>query len=155
MGNDSDTPIGSPLWVVAADSTRAEIYRRRKRFSELELVRTLLEPMGRAKESELSSDAPGRAFDSAGAGRHAMEPEQTAREHLRESFARRIAEELDGGRTSGAYRGLVLVAGPDMLGALRGRLSRATQRLVALEIVKDMTGMDAACIAAEIDEHAS
>jgi protein required for attachment to host cells len=81
-----------------------------------------------------------------------MEPGQTGKEHLRENFARQVAGELDAGRVANKYRRLVIVAGPQLLGDIRGKLSRATRQLVAAEIDKEMTSLDLSTICAEIDE---
>lgn len=138
-------------WVVVADSGRAEIYLRNSRSGPLEPVESLYTAETQKKEHDLTSDAPGRTFDRSGPGRHAYEPAHTAKEHEREEFARRIARDLDAGRKKNRYGHLVIVAGPEMLGDIRKHLSRATGQLVTAEIDKEMTGMDAARICAEID----
>ena len=81
-----------------------------------------------------------------------MEPGQTGKEHLRENFARQVADELDAGRIANKYRHLVIVAGPALLGDIRGKLSRATRQLITAEIDKEMTSLDLSSICAEIDE---
>lgn len=151
MRDKPDGPQTGVTWVVVVDAGRAEIYSREKRFSELEPVQTLDEPDARTRERDLKTDAPGRAFNSHGTGRHAMEPDQSPKARLREAFAERIAAELEAGRIANQYRHLAIVATPDMLGALRGELSRATQQLVSREIAKKMTGLGPAAIAAELD----
>jgi len=120
----------------------------------MEPVHSLTAPDARKKERDLGSDSPGRAFDIKGSGRHAMEPGQTGKEHLRETFAHRIADELDAGRIANKYQHLVIVAGPKMLGDIRGKLSHATGQLVADEIDKEMTAQDLSVICAEIDKQA-
>jgi protein required for attachment to host cells len=146
-----DEALTGVTWVVVADSGRADIYSRLKRFSPLESVQCLTEPEARSKAHELVSDAPGRSFDSRGEGRHAMEPDQSGKEHLRESFARRIADVLEPARNEGRFQQLVIVAAPAVLGALRQQLSHATQRQVVAEIDKNMTGQDQADIVSLID----
>jgi len=138
-------------WVVVADSGRADFYVRHQRLSPMESVRSITNPNARMKEQDLSSDSPGRAFDSKGSGRHAMEPGQSGKEHMRENFARRIADELGAGRIANEYQHLVIVAGPKLLGDIRGKLSHATGQLVTVEIDKEMTAQDLPVICAEID----
>ena len=72
MTSNTNEPATGVTWVVVADASRAEIYSRQKRFSQLEPVQHLIEPEARSKEQELASDAPGRAFDSRGEGRHCL-----------------------------------------------------------------------------------
>ena len=142
---------GGFTWVVVADACRADFYTRQTRRGQLEVVQSLAEPRARDKEQDLVADAPGRAFDSGGQGRHAMEPDHTAKQHLREAFAQRVAAALEDGRQAGHYKQLIIVAAPAMLGDLRPRLSDATSKLVTAEFSKDLAGHDPAEITALID----
>lgn len=152
MPDTSQTPGKSGFtWVVVADASRADFYKRQARRGQLEVVQRLAEPRARDREQDLVADAPGRAFDSGGQGRHAMEPDHTTKQHLREAFAQRIAAALEEGRVAGQYKQLVIVAAPAMLGDLRRRLSDTTSKLVAAEFDKDLAGHDPAEIAALID----
>ncbi len=151
MVRDSDELSNGSTWVVVADAGCAEIYSRSKRFGALELVRSFEEPDARSKESELSETAPGRTFDRGGQGRHAMEPAHSEKEQLLESFAHGISEFVESARLNSRFDGLVLIAGPKMLGQLRRQLSSATRRAVILEIDKHMTGRGAAAVAELID----
>jgi protein required for attachment to host cells len=146
-----DESLTGVTWVLVADSGRVDIYSRQKRFSPLESVQRLTEPDARLKAHELASDAPGRSFDSHGQGRHAMEPDQSAKEHLRESFVRRISDVLESARNEGRFQQLVIVAAPAVLGALRQQLSQAVQKQVVAEIDKNMTDQDQETIASLID----
>lgn len=138
-------------WVVVASAERADIYSRQKRYSQLEPVQRFDEPRARLKEQDLVSDTPGRAFDSGGQGRHAMEPDHSGKDHLRESFVQRIVENLESARGANRFQQLIIVAAPAMLGALRAQLSGATQQRVVAEVDKHMTGREPAEIAALID----
>lgn len=138
-------------WVVVADASRADLYKRQTRRSPLELIESLAEPRARGKEQDFSADAPGRAFDSGGQGRHAMQGDHTTKQHLREVFAQQIAAELEAGRQAGHFKQLIIVAAPAMLGDLRQQLSAATTKLVAAEFSKDLAGEEPTAIAALID----
>lgn len=151
MRNDTNELNSGVTWVVVASADRAEFYSRQKRYSQLEPVQRLEEPGARSKEQELASDMAGRAFDSGGQGRHAMEPNHTGKEHLRETFVRRIAEALDSARSADRFQHLVIVAAPAVLGELRAQLSSATQKRVTVEIDKHMTGQEPAAVAELID----
>ena len=138
-------------WVLVADASRAEIYSRKKRRSPLEPVQSLDEPEARSREGDLVSDSRGRSFDSGGEGRHAMEPDQSVKDHLLVSFANRIADVLESGRSADRYQHLVIIAAPALLGELRARISGTTRALVSAEFDKHMTGQAPADIAALID----
>ncbi len=142
---------GGQTWVLVADSSRANIYSRHKRYSQLEAVQSLTEGQARAKEQDLVADEPGRTFDRAGQGRHAMEPTHTEKEHLRTNFVQRITDVLESARQSGQYKQLIIVAAPAMLGELRGQLDTATLACVVAEFNKEMTGQQPDVIAKLID----
>ena len=138
-------------WVVVADAARADFYNRVTRRSPPELMGGFAEPRARGKEQDFAADAPGRSFDSSGRNRHAMEPDHTVKQHLRETFAQQIAAALEEGRQAGHYTQLIIVAAPAMLGELRHQLSDPTGKLVVAEYSKDLAGHDAAAVAALID----
>lgn len=60
-------------WVLVAGNSHARIFDWQSR-DVLEEVKTFSHPRGRLQEQELVTDKPGRAFDSAGSGRHAQQP---------------------------------------------------------------------------------
>ena len=140
-------------WVLVADSGRADIYLRARRRSPLSSVESLTNEQARAKEHDLISDSPGRAFDSAGQGRHSMGSDHAVKHHLREAFAKRVAQALAAGRKAGRFSHLVLIAEPAMLGEVRAHLDNTTAACVSLTIAKDYAGRDPVAIAALIDSN--
>ncbi len=151
MSRQTSEISGGQTWVLVADASRANIYSRHKRYSQLEAVQSLTEGQARAKEQDLVADEPGRTFDRAGQGRHAMEPTHTEKEHLRTRFVHRITDLLESARQSGQYKQLIIVAAPAMLGELRGQLDAATLACVVAEFNKEMTGQQPDVIAKLID----
>jgi len=151
MSRQTSELSGGQTWVLVADASRANIYSRHKRYSQLEAVQSLTEGQARAKEQDLVADEPGRTFDRAGQGRHAMEPTHTEKEHLRTRFVHRITDLLESARQSGQYKQLIIVAAPAMLGELRGQLDAATLACVVAEFNKEMTGQQPDVIAKLID----
>ncbi len=128
----------SKIWVVAAESSGAKIFEADTPLGALRELWSLEHPRGRVFERDLESDRPGRSFDSAGSGRHAMEREVDAKRHALLAFAKQVAAHIEGARAAGAFEQLVLVAGPDFLGLLRQSLSDATKKLVFKEVVKNV-----------------
>jgi len=88
---------------------------------------------------EIVSDKPGRAFDSAGQGRHSMEPRTDPHEHEQRAFHHRLAIYLDGAAKRGEFDCLVVVAPPKALGNLRTELTAAARAKVVGELNKDLT----------------
>ena len=126
------------IWVVAADSVRARLFRLdgQHRLEELE---DLTAPEDRLKNQDLNSDRGGRAFDSVGGGRHAMEKHESPHEHAVKAFAGRVVERLEQGRKRGELDGLVVIAAPRMLGYLRDHFSDALEDTVLCSIHRELT----------------
>ncbi len=126
-------------WVLIADGSRARLFvnegvgKGLKPALNQEFIGTNLP--GR----EISSDRPGRSFDSAGVGRHAMEPPTDPRRYEAQAFSRGIAEILEAARKQGSFDRLVVVAPPKALGDLRAEFSGKLRDLVTAELNKDLT----------------
>jgi len=133
----------SNTWIVVADSTRARILTLEHRtLSERE---DLVHPASRAAEHDLVSDRGGRSFDSSReGGRHALEPQHTAKQVEVDAFAREVAQRLDRARAEREFDELILIAAPQFLGQLSAHLDEATRRLVTRRIDKNLArhGLD-------------
>jgi protein required for attachment to host cells len=123
-------------WIVVGHRAGARIVAHTR--SGLELVDTIEHAAGRLKDSEMGSDRPGRAFSSAGPGRSAHSPHESARDHAAQGFANQLAETLRAARNEHRFDRLVLVAEPRFLGMLRASLDAATAALVHDEAHKDL-----------------
>ena len=128
----------STVWIVAADSSRAKILESPNRVGPLTAVQDLEHPESRLKNRDLSADGPGRSFDSAGQGRHAMEPETEAREVEAARFARQISRLLREQSDHGRFDRLVLAAPPEFLGLLRDSLDKPVRDKISAEVIKDI-----------------
>lgn len=128
----------SYTWVVVADSTRARIFNAESASAGLSEMETLMHPEGRMHDREITSDLPGRSFDSKGSARHAMEPPTDPKHELAIEFARTIARHLDAARVKKDYEQLVIVAAPTFLGLLREQLNNTCRKLVAFELNKNL-----------------
>ena len=130
------------LWVVVADKSKARIFTVDDPRGELLAEGMLEHPEARQREQTLTSDRPGRSFDSKGGGRHAMgspvEPDR--QETIR--FARQIAGHVETAHNNGQCDRLMLVAGPPLLGLLREHL-KTTSGLKISEIEKNLGQYDA------------
>ena len=140
------------IWVLVADSGRARLFQAEGTIGALQERTDLVMPTSRLQEQELVSDRPGRAFDSVGEGRHAMEPPTPAKEVESGRFAAELATLLESERQRGAYKRLVLVAPPAFLGQLRGALSDSVKTLVSAELDKHLVQLDAEAIRRHLPE---
>lgn len=125
-------------WVLAADSSSARIFATDSRIGALDEIHVLLHPQSRQHEQDLTTDLPGRTFDRAGQGRHAMGVSVSPKEQEALAFADEIVDFLEKGRSAGKFSQLIIIAAPAFLGDLRKKFSAALSRLVVLEMNKNL-----------------
>ena len=140
------------IWVMVADSSRATLYSTDSTVGALQEIESFDHPAARQHVQELTSDLPGRAFDSAGQGRHAMEQRTDPKQQEAITFAKELSKQLDTAAVQQAFDRLVLVAAPAFLGLLRKQLSDVTQKLIGTEIAKDLTRLDAGALRAHLPD---
>jgi protein required for attachment to host cells len=128
-------------WIVAADASRARILQVMDREQRLAEIEALYNPGGRLSDREMTSDAEPRfrGTDGPGSDREA----KGAVDHEVEVFAKKIGDYLDKARTSRRYDRLHLVAPPRFLGQLRKELGKEVGKLVAEELPKDLSWLNA------------
>jgi protein required for attachment to host cells len=123
-------------WVVVCDGKKALVLENAgdEKFLNLK-TREVYEHPG-SKTRELGTDAPGRPFNSVGAGRSAMEQtDWHAQEE--ERFLRELAQRLDAAVNAGQANALILIAPPRALGVLRQTYSHGLRAAIRAEIDKD------------------
>ncbi|MGR9053376.1 MAG: host attachment protein [Gammaproteobacteria bacterium] len=136
--------------VIVAESSRARLFAFISKNEPLLEVDDMLNPAGRAHESELTSDLPGRAFGSTGSGtKHSLEPKTTPKEQAAIDFAKKIAEHIEKERTDGKLSSIILASSPKFLGILRRSLSDEALKLVDSSIDKNLVELSEA----EIRQH--
>lgn len=124
-------------WIIAADASRAKVLQVTDREQLVE-VEDLVNPDGRSQNRELDADARGR-FPGGNTGQPGVE----AVEHRNELFAKRVADYLEKARTEHRFDRLVLAAAPKYLGQLRKELHKEVEKLVAEELPKDLSWLNA------------
>lgn len=126
-------------WILVADATHARIFENLGPNKGLQEVTedSVERPIPRTRE--LGTDKPGRSFDSAGVGRHSMEPRADWHEQAKTEFAAELAHWLGAAHKTRAYDRLILIAPPKTLGDLRIKLDPQVAKLVHAELDKDLT----------------
>jgi protein required for attachment to host cells len=139
-------------WAVVANAARARLYALEGRGAPLKEIEDLIWAEGQLKGHELEADAPGRSFDSAGAGRHAMEPSLDPRAEEAARFAHEIADQLESSYKQHKFDQLCVIAPPGFLGLLRREIGKPLSGAVAGELNKDLTHAGTDRIATELWE---
>ena len=126
-------------FVVVADGKKMLFFRNEgdSDFPKLEVERK--RATSDAPDREQKSDAPGRAFNSAGSGRSAYE-EADFHQLEEDRFAAETAELLRKRALRNEFESLIVVAPPRTLGELRKHYHKEVEKRLAGEIAKDLTG---------------
>ena len=138
------------IWILVANQAEAQIYSSGQLPGNLLLVDVLANKEGTTYPRELISDAPGRAFNSTGSGRHAMEPNTGVKEEQRRRFVKEMADRLQAAHLKGDFAQLVLLAAPAVLGVIRKSLAVDLKKIVIKEIPKDVIGQDVGKIQSQL-----
>ncbi len=133
----------SRTWILLGHRTGARIFENPGPGKGLAPVEEIPHPQGRLKNQDFDADKPGRAFDSHGTGRHALQRAHSPVEQAAILFAKQLAERLEQARVAGRYERLVLVAEPRFLGWLRAALSPETAQRVVASVDKDYAELEA------------
>lgn len=124
--------------VVVADEREANFFDLKHARAQPQPRGSLVSETGGLKDRDLETDKPGRGFNPANPGRHAVDGERSSVRHEIEQFARSVARAVDGGRVRHEFDRLVIVAGPRMLGLIREALPTPCRSIVAAEVPKDL-----------------
>lgn len=139
-------------WVLVAESSRAKIFEATGPRGALVELESLSHSAARQHEQDITSDLPGRSFDSLGGQRHRMDAPTSPKRHEAETFSRELAKRLDAAFSAGEFARLVLVAPPAFLGLLREHLSTALAEQIVAEVAKNLVLREAADIRAHLPE---
>jgi protein required for attachment to host cells len=138
----------SATWILVADSSRAKLFSVDKALAPLQEIEHFTHPQCRAKNRDLTSDRQGRSSDNLRTMDYDVDPKR--QEAI--TFAKELSERLRNGRHRGLFRKLYIAAAPSFLGMLRDKLDAQTAQLVAAEVNKDLTQLDAVAIRRHLPE---
>lgn len=133
-GLNFDEPL---RWYVFASRGDATLFMDGK-DRKLYFLDRLENKMASLKDTELSSDRPGRTASMGQSKiRHAFPQRDAVHEEVAKKFARRIASILLHARNERQFSELVLVAEPHFLGVLRNALDPVTRDTVVGEVPRE------------------
>lgn len=123
-------------WIVNCNTSTCRIYEYKKP-EHFMLIKEIDHPENKLKNSELSSDKPGR-YQTSSSTRGAYSPDTDPKLVKITEFLKEVAKELDHGRNKQAYRNLVIIASPQTSGLLTQQLNKHVNDLISNHIHKDM-----------------
>lgn len=136
-------------WALVADAQHARFFEREVPFGLWQERAQEAEEIHNRPSHERGTERPGRAHESVGGARHAIEPKTDLHRAAKQAFAGHLAARLEA--ASGSYHRLLLVAPPAFLGDLRAELGDAVQAKLGGTLDKDLTKLPLAEIAAHLD----
>jgi protein required for attachment to host cells len=126
-------------WIVLVDGARARFVAAQPGQPHYVTVTEIESAAAHRKSSSLVSGERGRAAESVGTARHAIEPRIDPHDQAKQEFAALVASELNAAHARGAFAALVLVAPARLLALLRDGLAAAVRARVVGELAKDLT----------------
>ena len=132
--------------VVVAESSRARIFEMKNPTQPLTEIKDMVHPESRAHAQDLTTDLPGRSFDSRGHGRHALVDPLDVKEQQSLKFAEQLADYINSECRNNNLERLYLVASPHFLGQLRKKLDDSAKRHITRQLNKNLVAMDEATI---------
>ena len=127
-------------WVVVCDGAKALILENSGdiKFPNLKTIRVFEQKD--LPTRELGTDAPGRAFNSVGNIRSAVD-QTDWHDQSERAFLAQLVQHLDAAVSSGKAKSLIIVAPPRALGIIRPAYSHALKGAVRAEVDKDFVKM--------------
>lgn len=125
-------------WILVANASLAKLYENLGPNKGLRLVKELIHPESRLKNSDLVTDRPG-SMASVGNGQGSRPPQTWPKEHEAKVFAQQLAQELYQGRTQNAFGRAIVFAPPAFMGMLNSVLDQPTAQMITDRFEKDYT----------------
>ncbi len=132
--------IAEGAWVVVCDGAKAIILENIGDAGMPDLRMREAEEQPAWRTRDIGTDAPGRAINSVGSVRSAVE-QTDFHEQSERTFLSDLAQRLDKALTDRETRSLIVVAPPRALGMLRSAYSAQVRKAIAGEVDKDLVAM--------------
>jgi len=139
------------IWILAADSNRARLFRAESPTGPLSEVEDIVNPEVRLNDRELVSDAPGRVVSSSDkVSSHVYGTDYSEHERVKDVFARNLAGRLEKLRNEDHAEAFYLLAEPGFMGSLRGHCSKPVKELIYQEVLHRATAEKSEAIRARL-----
>ena len=126
--------------VINANAALCRIYHYTKSPFKLTLLKEIIHPENRLKDSDIYSDRNGH-YQAGEHSRGAYSPHMDAKAVLLDNFAREITHEINHERMKNGLDGIVIISPPHMDGLLYQHLDKHVKNMVVHNIKKDLLHM--------------
>jgi protein required for attachment to host cells len=137
-------------WIVVVHQEGARVFSHNRAGSGMKLISKIEHPEGRLHGRDRVSDRPGRLYRPTDQNRQGLSSPLDPDEKDAIDFARRVVDLIAQGRATLCFENLILVAGPNFLGLIRGMLDRSTAERVVGSVCKNLAQLSASELAVEL-----
>lgn len=138
-------------WIVTANTNNCRIYEYHD--NALNLLKEISRPENKLKDSEISSDKPGRYNSSNSSGGGTYAPHTEIEDIQDNDFAREIALELNEARNQNSYKKLVIIMPAQIEGLFSKHLNKNVKDLIKLTIQKNIMHLSEKELIGYLDEN--
>jgi protein required for attachment to host cells len=131
-------PVQPRVWVLIADGEHARVATPGAVEGQFHTLLAFDSSTAHMRSRDLTSDGPGRSFESGSPTRHAVTPKTDAHEEAKRRFVHEVARFAEERSRAGEFDRLVLVAPPHALHELRESLGKAVMGKVVGSLNKDL-----------------
>jgi len=135
-----ETKIDRGAWVVVCDGAKALVLENAGNRMTPNLRTKEVYEQDDPKTHDMGTDKPGRAFNSVGNRRSAME-QTDWHDQEEQKFLAKLAARLDKAVLTGEAPSLIVVAPPRAIGVLRRAYSPHVRQAIRAEVEKDYVKM--------------
>lgn len=132
---------GKDTWVIVADASSCRIYEYHRKPEEISLLKELMHPENQLKDIDLGHDRLGR-YRGNGGGNGTFIPHSDLKKNKIRQFSMEIRDWLETARKRNLFKRLVVISPPHMKGLFRQFFSKHLNRMLDLNIDKDIAHMD-------------
>src|SRR5687767_11279660 len=119
-------------WIITANTNHCCIYEYQG--NALSLIKEIDHPENKLKDSELSSDKPGRYNSNNSIGGGAYSPHTEIEDVQDNDFAREIARELREEKNKNTYKELIIIMPAQIEGLFSKHLNKNVKGVIKLTI---------------------
>jgi protein required for attachment to host cells len=130
------------IWVLVADSAQARLFDVDRANKSFNLVDEWQDDVAAGKAQDIDADRPGRVFESANPGRHAMAPPSSPKGVAKARFVGLLADRLAAAAKRQGFDELHVYAAPRTLGELRELMDHTVKARLVNEEAKDLSNLD-------------